>query len=110
MAAATPARSRTSLRKAERTTSASPITRRAAAPGHFYRIKVGQFPLADAAFPLGLQKGKTAAYYVSPATIWAQTKFDVKGEPSPKTMRAVIFRPTAPTGPAFNRVKLALGQ
>src|SRR6266478_2594751 len=59
--------------------------------GHFYRIMAGRFPLAEAAFPLGLHK------------------FDVKGEPSPEDMRAVIFRPAAPKGPAFNRVKLALG-
>ncbi len=33
--------------------------------GHFYRIKVGRFPLAVSAFPLGLQKGKTAAIHLT---------------------------------------------
>src|SRR6266852_6490801 len=77
--------------------------------GHFYRIKAGRFPLAEAAFPLGLQKGKTAAIRVTGYNLGTE-KFDVKGEPSPEDMRAVIFRPAAPKGgPAFNRVKLALG-
>src|SRR5713226_4271876 len=77
--------------------------------GHFYRIKAGRFPLAEAAFPLGLQKGKTAAIHLAGYNLGAD-KFDVKGEPSPEDMRAVIFRPAAPKGgPAFNRVKLALG-
>ncbi len=76
--------------------------------GHFYRIKVGHFPLAVAAFPLGLQKGKTAAIHLTGYNLGAD-KIAVKGEPSPEDMRAVIFRPEAPKGPSFNRVKLALG-
>jgi len=76
--------------------------------GHFYRIKAGRFPLAESAFPLGLQKGKTAAIRLTGYNLGADN-FDVKGDPSPEDMRAVIFRPTAPKGPAFNRVKLALG-
>jgi hypothetical protein len=76
--------------------------------GHFYRIKVGRFPLAMAAFPLGLQKGKTAAVQLTGYNLGAN-KVAVKGESSQEDMRAVIFRPQAPKGPAFNRVKLALG-
>src|SRR5579872_721635 len=76
--------------------------------GHFYRIKVSRFPLAVAAFPLGLQKGKTADVHLTGYNLGAG-KVEVKGEPSPEDMRAVIFRPQAPKGPAFNRVKLALG-
>ena len=66
---------------------------------HFYRIKAGRFPLAEAAFPLGLQKGKTAAIQLTGYNLGAD-KFDVKGEASPEDMRAVIFRPAAPKGPA----------
>jgi len=76
--------------------------------GHFYRIKLGRFPLAVAAYPLGLQKGKTAAVQLTGYNLGAN-KVEVKGEASPEDMRAVIFRPQAPKGPAFNRVKLALG-
>jgi hypothetical protein len=76
--------------------------------GHFYRIKVGRFPLATAAFPLGLQKGKTAEVHLTGYNLGADN-VAVKGEPSPEDMRAVIFRPQAPKGPAFNRVRLALG-
>ena len=32
---------------------------------HFYRIKVGHFPLAMAAFPLGLQQGKEAEIHLT---------------------------------------------
>jgi hypothetical protein len=76
--------------------------------GHFYRIKVGRFPLAVAAFPLGLEKGKTAEIHLTGYNLGAE-KIAVKGEASPEDMRAVIFRPQGPRGPAFNRVKLALG-
>lgn len=76
--------------------------------GHFYRIKVGRFPLVTAAFPLGLQKGKTATIQIGGYNLSAD-KVDVKGEPSPEEMRVVILRPHGAKESAFNRVKLALG-
>lgn len=76
--------------------------------GHFYRIKVGQFPLAVAAFPLGLQLGKTAEVHLTAYNLGTE-QVEVKGEPSPEDRRAVMFRPQTAKGPAFNRVKLALG-
>jgi hypothetical protein len=75
---------------------------------HFYRIKVGQFPIAESAFPLGLQKDATTAIHLSGYNL-GSGKVEVKGEPSSEDTRAVIFRPSTPKGPAFNRVKLALG-
>ncbi len=77
--------------------------------GRFYRIKVGQFPLAVAAFPLGLQQGKTAEIDLTAYNL-GTGKVEVKGEPSREDPRAVIFRPQTKKGAAFNRVKLALGQ
>jgi hypothetical protein len=76
--------------------------------GHFYRIKTGRFPLAVSAFPLGLEKGKTAEIHLTGYNLGAGN-VAVKGEPSPEDRRAVILRPKAPSGLAFNRVKLALG-
>jgi len=73
----------------------------------FYRIKVGQFPLAVAAFPLGLQEGKRAEVHLTAYNLGAG--IEVKGEPSPEDRHAVIFRPESAKGAAFNRVKLALG-
>lgn len=70
---------------------------------HFYRIMVGRFPLATAAYPLGVQKGRTAEIGLSGYNLPA--KIQVKGEPAPEDERAVIVRPKG----AFNRVKLALG-
>lgn len=75
---------------------------------HFYRFKAGKFPLAVAAFPLGLQKGKTAEIALSGYNL-GTGKVQVQGQPSPEDDRAVIFRPKTPSGSAFNRVKLALG-
>ena len=74
---------------------------------HFYRIKVGQFPLALAAFPLGLQEGKQAEIHLAGYNLPA--KVAVKGVPSPEDPREVIFRPETNKGAAFNRVSLALG-
>ncbi len=75
---------------------------------HLYRIKVGHFPVAISAFPLGLEKGKTAEIALSGYNIGAG-KISVKGEPTPDDERAVILRPKTPSGEAFNQVKLALG-
>jgi len=74
---------------------------------HFYRIKVGQFPLALAAFPLGLQEGKEAEIHLTAYNLSSEVA--VKGEPSPEDRRSVIFRPETKKGAAFNRVRLALG-
>lgn len=75
---------------------------------HFYRIKAGKFPLALSAYPLGLEKGSTAQVALSGYDL-GPGKITVKGEPSPEDERAVIVRPKAPTGNAFNEIKLALG-
>jgi len=74
---------------------------------HFYRIKVGQFPLAVAAFPLGLQEGKQAEIHLTAYNL--SSTIAVKGEPSPEDPRAVVIRPETAKGASFNRVKLALG-
>jgi hypothetical protein len=76
--------------------------------GHFYRIKIGKFPLALSAYPLGLERGKTAQISLAGYNL-GSGKITVKGEPSPEDERAAIVRPKAPAGKAFNQVKLALG-
>jgi hypothetical protein len=74
---------------------------------HFYRIKVGKLPVAISAYPLGLERGKSAAIAVIGYNL--ASKLTAKGEPSPEDERAVIVRPQGPAGHSFNRVKLALG-
>ena len=75
---------------------------------HFYRIKMGQFPLAVAAYPLGVQAGKTSEVALTGFNL-GPGKVQVKGIASAEDERAVILRPDTPAGPAFDRVKLALG-
>jgi hypothetical protein len=75
---------------------------------HFYRMKVGKFPLVISAFPLGVPQGKTTEVILSGYNL-GSGKVQVKGDPSPRDEGAVILRPQAPAGPAFNEVKLALG-
>ena len=74
---------------------------------HFYRIKVGKFPLALAAYPLGLRKGQTEQIALSGFNLGAG-RVTVKGEPSPEDDSAVILRPKVAAGKTFNEVKLAL--
>jgi hypothetical protein len=76
--------------------------------GHFYRIKVGKFPLALAAYPLGVRKGQTAQIALSGYNLGAG-KIAVAGEASPEDESAVTLRPKAGAGKTFNKVKLALG-
>jgi hypothetical protein len=75
---------------------------------HFYRIKVGKFPLVLSAYPLGLEKGKTEEIAFEGYNL-GSGKIAVKGEPSPEDEWAVVLRPKAPAGKAFNEIKLALG-
>ncbi|MFN7994657.1 MAG: hypothetical protein U0Q18_13705 [Bryobacteraceae bacterium] len=76
--------------------------------GHFYRIKLGKFPLALSAYPLGLEKGKTETVALTGYNLGA-AKVDVKGEPSPDEERMLTLRPKAPSGKAFNELRLAIG-
>lgn len=75
---------------------------------NFYRYKVGKFPLAVSAFPLGLKRGeaKTVSllgYHLGDA------KLPVQGEASPEDENAVIVRPKIGNTKSFSRVRLVLG-
>ncbi len=74
---------------------------------HFYRIKVGRFPLALAAYPLGVQKGHTVEIALTGYNLGAG-KLAVAGEPSPEDESMVILRPKVGAGKTFNRLKLAV--
>ena len=76
--------------------------------GHFYRLKLGKLPVAISAYPLGLQRGKTAEIAIRGYNLAG--KAQVKGEPSPEDERAVMLRPEGRGGHSFNRLKLALGE
>jgi hypothetical protein len=75
---------------------------------HFYRIKVGKFPLALAAYPLGVRKGQTTQIALTGFNLGA-AKVAVAGAASPEDESAVILRPKVAAGKTFNRVKLAVG-
>jgi hypothetical protein len=76
---------------------------------HAYRIKVGNFPLAISAYPLGVQRGKTAevsfrGYHLN------DLKMQVKGEPGANQEEdTLMVRPEAKGGKSFGEVKLAIG-
>jgi hypothetical protein len=74
---------------------------------HFYRIKVGKFPLALAAYPLGVRKGQTEQIALSGYNLGTGT-IAVAGEASPEDESAVILRPKVAAGKTFNKVRLAV--
>jgi hypothetical protein len=74
---------------------------------HFYRIKVGKFPLALAAYPLGVRKGQTAQIALTGYNLGAG-KVSVAGEASPEYESTVILRPKVAAGKTFNKLKLAV--
>ena len=74
---------------------------------HFYRIKVGKFPLALAAYPLGVRKGQTGQIALTGYNLGAG-KVSVVGEPSPEDESALILRPKVAAGKTFNKVRLAV--
>jgi len=75
--------------------------------GHFYRIKVGDFPLVTRAYPLGLRQGSTVAIELAGLNVAGPVK--VAGQPSPLDPEAAIVRPVAAAGAAFNEIRLDLG-
>jgi hypothetical protein len=75
---------------------------------HFYRIKVGKFPLAVAAYPLGVEKGKTAQVTLTGYNL-GDGKVAVTGTPSPEDEWSTLLRPKVKAGVTFNEVKLAVG-
>ncbi|HTQ56468.1 MAG TPA: hypothetical protein VMI94_18490 [Bryobacteraceae bacterium] len=76
-------------------------------PRHFYRIKLGKFPVALAAYPLGVARGKTETVALRGYNLGAG-QLSVKGEASPEAEESVILRPKFAAGKTFNKVKLAL--
>ncbi|MBM3774956.1 MAG: hypothetical protein FJW37_07295, partial [Acidobacteria bacterium] len=68
---------------------------------HLYRIRTGKFPLALTAYPLGVEKGKTAEIALKGHNL-PQATLLVKGEASPSDERAVILRQAG-------EIRLALG-
>jgi hypothetical protein len=79
---------------------------------HFYRIKVGKFPLALAAYPLGVRKGQTAQIALTGYNL-GTGKVAIAGpqgvDASPEDESAAILRPKAGAGKTFNKLKLAVG-
>ncbi len=74
---------------------------------HFYRIKLGKFPLALAAYPLGVRKGQTAQVALRGYNLGAG-RIAVTGAASPEDESAVILRPKVGAGKTFNKLKLAV--
>ncbi len=75
---------------------------------HFYRIMAGNLPVALAAFPLGVEKGKTANVALSGFNL-AKPSAEVKGEANEGEYDALWFRPDGASQPALNRMRLAVG-
>ena len=75
---------------------------------HFYRMKVGGFPLVTSAYPLGVRRGESAEVSLKGFNLGAG-KFTVEGKPSKQDESLAIFRPETDQGRSFNEVKLALG-
>lgn len=75
---------------------------------HTYRIKVGEFPLVTSAFPLGLQRASKSELQLAGYNLGIN-KITATGTPSKEDPNALLLRPQTPEGPAFNRIKLALG-
>jgi hypothetical protein len=71
---------------------------------HFYRIKVGSFPLAIAAYPLGLNRGKQRQVALSGYHLQSET-LKVTGKSTGEDEDLVLLRPPG----AFNKVALAIG-
>ena len=75
---------------------------------HLYRIKVGSFPAAIAAYPLGLRKGATREVSLYGLEVTG-AKVKVTGTASKEDEDSVILRPETAAGTSFSTIRLALG-
>ena len=82
--------------------------RKTGSEDHFYRVIVGDFPVVESAYPLGVRRGEAKTVALTGFNL-GDGQFRVVGEPSRMDESRVEFRPVTDTGPAFNAVKLALG-
>lgn len=76
---------------------------------HFYRIKVGQFPVVSGVYPLGLAQGAAKKVQVRGHGLGV-AEIPVEGKASAEEIDAAIVRAQTPNGASYNRVKLALGR
>ena len=76
---------------------------------HTYRLLAGKLPVVLSAFPLGVERGKTADIALRGLNLGAASKISVKGEAADEDPDSVMVRPKTKAGVAFNRVRLALG-
>lgn len=74
---------------------------------HVYRLKVGNFPIVSGAYPLGMRAGSTAQLALKGFGLGAKS-ITVNDKPS-ESEDSILIRPETPNGPAFNRLRLALG-
>ncbi|HLY16183.1 MAG TPA: hypothetical protein VKR61_03115 [Bryobacteraceae bacterium] len=74
---------------------------------HFYRIKVGKFPLVLSAYPPGVRNGQTTQIALTGYNLGAG-HVSLTGEPSPEDESSIMLRPKIGAGKSFNKVKLAL--
>lgn len=75
---------------------------------HFYRLAVGDYPVVESAYPLGLRRGDSATVALKGFNL-GDGKLAVRGEPSRMDERRVVVRKETAKGRAFSTVKLALG-
>ncbi len=80
---------------------------RSGGKNRFYRLKVGKFPIVKSAYPLGLQRGRTAEITLEGYNLPSK-QVSVAGEPSQRNSEAVFLRPEGPAGKSFNELRLAL--
>ncbi|HZO56813.1 MAG TPA: hypothetical protein VFB63_29150 [Bryobacteraceae bacterium] len=72
-----------------------------------YRILAGKFPVATSAYPLGVRKNAAGNIHI--AGLGLPASFSAKPTSSGRLETFEELRPTTPIGPAFNELKLALG-
>lgn len=75
---------------------------------NFYRYKVGKFPLAVSAFPLGVKRGESKTVTLTGYHL-GDGKLALKGVASPEDENAAIVRPQIGNAKSFSRVRLILG-
>ena len=75
---------------------------------HFYRILAGHLPVVISAFPLGVQKGKTADIALTGFNL-AKPMATISGAVNEGNYDSRWVRPEGVSGPALTRIQLAVG-
>jgi hypothetical protein len=78
--------------------------------GHFYRVKIGDYPYLTGVYPLGVRRDATTEVQLRGHNLGSRRKFPVEGRPTYEAMARADLQPELEAGESQSRLTLAVGE